>query len=162
MSPYQRIKEQLWEENQNIVKIHFLLGNLGRGQGFLVRMKWDHLQGMHIKQMGHTGLPVPLVLQGRGQDMEQLMGILEMQSGKKDIKKPPQEGWNSTGNSGKITAQSLDLYLYLYLYWCLYIFIILYVYLHTTKIYNIDHIISNIIYKYKICKYTLNINNNEK
>lgn len=87
MSPYQRIKEQLWEENQNIVNIHFLLGNLGRGQGFLIRMKWDHLQGMHIKQMGHTGLPVPLVLQGRGQDMEQLMGILEMQSGKKDIKK---------------------------------------------------------------------------
>lgn len=39
------------------------------------------LQGMHIKEMGHTGLPVPFVLQGRGQDMEELVGILLLKGG---------------------------------------------------------------------------------
>lgn len=94
MSSYHRIKEQLWEQNQNMLNRHSVpdCRNLCSGN------EWDHLQGMHIKQMGHTGLPIPFVLQGRGQHMEQLMGILKMESAARDIKKTLQEGWNSTGN----------------------------------------------------------------
>lgn len=35
-----------------------------------------YLQGVHVKQMSDPGLVVPLILQGRGDDVEQLVSIL--------------------------------------------------------------------------------------
>ena len=35
-----------------------------------------YLKGLNVKEMGDFGLSVSLLLQGRGEDMEELMGIL--------------------------------------------------------------------------------------
>lgn len=95
---------------------------------------------MHIKQMGHTGLPIPLVLQGWGQDMEQLMGILKKESEPREHKKKKKHHSRRAGILQEIKEKlQLRAQIYIYIYY-IYINICIYIYAYTylTSIHSIQ------------------------